>query len=84
MAGRTLFIAHISLDISLCPIAVGLLVTSFKVWYNALKFSLIVSLIELIATLQMKLLTLRAVQKNVYSVFVEIFHRLVKGYAVSF
>lgn len=51
MAGRTLFIAHISFYISLCPIAVGFLVTPFKVWYNALKFSLIVSLIELIATL---------------------------------
>ena len=31
----------------------------------------------------MKLLTLRAVQKNVYSVFVEVFNRLVKGYAVG-
>ena len=31
----------------------------------------------------MKFLTLRAVKENVYSVLVEIFHRLVKGYAVG-
>ena len=31
----------------------------------------------------MKLLTLRAVKENVYSVLVEIFHRLVKGYAIG-
>ena len=31
----------------------------------------------------MKFLTLRAVKENVYSVLVEVFHRLVKGYAVG-